>query len=163
MSVTWDILRTYRAPREVVRRRAGGVPNEARALVILLAGCLLMFVAQWPSLSRAAFEAPEVPLQARMGGALVAWLFIMPLVFYVLAALSHLIARLFGGAGTWYQARVALFWALLAAAPAFLLSGLVQGFVGTGIAFSITGTLAGAVFLVFWVMGLFEVERRQTA
>ena len=160
MSVTWDILRTYRAPREVVRRRAGGAPSEARALVVLLAGCFLMFVAQWPSLSRAAFEAPEVPIEARLGGALVGWMFMMPLVFYILAALSHLLARIVGGSGSWYGARMALFWSLLAAAPLWLLTGLVLGFVGQGTAFSIVGLLAGAVFLVFWVLGLYEVERR---
>ncbi|MDU8945602.1 YIP1 family protein [Ovoidimarina sediminis] len=163
MSVTWDILRTYRAPREVVRRRAGGVPSEARALAVLLAGCLLLFVARLPALRRQAFDDPSVPFEGLVAGALVGVMFMAPLLFYVLAALSHLVAKLVGGAGTWYGARVALFWALLAAAPAFLLSGLVQGFVGQGVAVSITGTLAGAVFLVFWVMGLIEVERRQPA
>ncbi len=160
MSVTWDILRTYRAPREVVRRRTAGAPSEARALVVLLAGCFLMFVARWPSLSREAFESPEIPIEARLSGALVGWVFLMPLIFYILAAASHLLARVFGGRGSWYGARMALFWALLAAAPLWLLTGLVLGFVGPGTAFSIVGLLAGVAFLVFWILGLYEVERR---
>ena len=163
MSVTWDILRTYRAPREVIRRRAGGAPSEARALVVLLAGCFLMFVAQLPAVSRAAFEAPDIPFEARMGGALVGWVFLMPLVLYLIAALSHMVAKLFGGAGSWYGARVALFWALLAATPLWLLAGLLQGFFGRGTEFEIVGALAVVVFLVFWVVGLIEVERRQAA
>ena len=112
MSVANDIARTYRTPRTVLRRRVSTGATEGRALAILLAGCLLMFVAQWPGLSRAAFEDPSIPVEARIGGALIAWLFMMPLVFYILAALSHLAARMFSGQATWLESRMALFWAL---------------------------------------------------
>lgn len=159
MSVSSDILRSYRSPREVIRRKLAGGPREDRALATLMGACALIFVAQWPDLSRQAHLDPEVPLDARMGAALLAWLFIAPLAAYVIAAASHVIARLLGGRGTWFGARLALFWALLAASPLWLLNGLVAGFVGPGPALSLVGLAAIAAFGVFWGAGLWEAER----
>jgi hypothetical protein len=158
MSVTRDIARTYRAPREVLRRRVAGAPREDRALAIVMAACALMFVSQWPLQSRLAFEDPTVPLDMRMGGALMGWVFIAPLAFYLLAAVVHAIARLFGGRASWYEARMALFWALLAASPLWLLNGLVAGFIGPGPELTMVGLAALLTFLVFWGAGLWEVE-----
>lgn len=159
MSVALDIARTYRAPRRVLRRRAAPPFSEPRALAVLMGACLIMFVAQWPVASRAAWENPAVPLDARLGGALLGWLFIAPLAFYGIGALSHVVARLFRGRGSWYEARMALFWALLASSPLWLLNGLVLGFVGQGPAAAVTGSLAGLAFLGFWGAGLVEMEQ----
>jgi hypothetical protein len=158
MSVTRDIARTYRAPREVLRRRVAGAPREDRALAIVMAACALMFVSQWPGLSRLAFEDPSVPLDMRLGGALLGWVFIAPLALYLLAAVVHAIARLFGGRASWYEARMALFWALLASSPLWLLNGLVAGFIGPGPELTLVGLAALLAFLVFWGAGLWEVE-----
>ncbi len=157
--MTSDIARTYRAPGRVLRERLSRGATEAHALAILLAACALMFVAQWPRLSRLAFEDPTIPLQARLSGALLGWLFIMPLVFYLIAPLPRLIARLLGGQGTWFGARLALFWAALAAAPLWLLNGLVLGFIGPGPAATLTATIAGLAFAVFWGAGLWQIEK----
>ena len=45
---------------------------------------------------------------------------------YLVAGLSHLIARLVGGRGDWYRARMALFWSLLASTPLILLNDLIE-------------------------------------
>lgn len=158
MSVTRDIARSYRAPREVLRRRVAGPAREDRALAIVMAACVLMFVAQWPLLSRLAFEDPSVPLDMRLGGALLGWVFIAPLTLYVLAAVVHGVARLFGGRASWYEARMALFWAFLASSPLWLLNGLVAGFVGPGPGQTLVGAAALLVFLFIWGAGLWEVE-----
>lgn len=160
MSVGRDILRTYRRPRRVLAERIAMGQREDRALALLFLGCAVMFVAQWPNLARLAWAAPEIPLSARMGGALMGWLFILPLALYVVAAASHVLARLVGGQGTWFGARMAVFWALLASTPAWLLNGLVAGFIGPGPAMTVTGTIALAAFLGFWGAGLWEVERK---
>jgi hypothetical protein len=55
---------------------------------------------------------PGAPLQARLAITFFAWLMIWPLLFYGLGSLTHLIARALGGKGTFYSARLALFWAL---------------------------------------------------
>lgn len=162
MAVTSDILATYRNPRAVMRRHLAGGAREDRALIFLFAACLLIFVAQWPRLSREAYLNPEVPLDARIGAALLGWMFIAPLCLYAIAAASHLVARAFGGRGTFFSARMALFWSLLAAAPLFLLHGLVAGFVGPGAGLRVTGLGVLAVFLGIWFLSLTTAERSPT-
>ena len=155
MPVTQDILATYRAPRRVVGRLLAMGVREDRALALLLAGCALVFVAQWPRLAREAYLAGEA-LNPRLGGALLGWLVIAPLIFYLLAFVSQIIARLIGGRVTGYGARLALFWAFLAATPVLLLHGLVAGFIGPGAGLSIVGAIWCGVFLWFWLSGLRE-------
>jgi hypothetical protein len=157
MPVTTDLVATYRGPRRVVRRLLDMGPREDRALVILIAACVVVFVAQWPRLAREAhFTGQE--LNPMLGGALLAWVFFAPLILYALALLSHGVARVIGGRGTAYGARVALFWAFLAASPLILLHGLVAGFVGSGPGLQAVGLLWLLFFLWFWVSGLIEAE-----
>jgi ABC-type multidrug transport system fused ATPase/permease subunit len=153
MAVTSEILATYRGPGRVMARLMSDGPREDRALAILLGACVVMFIARWPSISREAFLAGEEP-QARMAGALMGVVFILPLLSYVVALLSQGVIRLFGRKATGYSTRVALFWALLAASPLTLLAGLVAGFIGQGVELTITGALWFAVFLWFWIAGL---------
>lgn len=162
MAVTLDILKGWRSPRALIRVKLGQGIREDRALAVLMGACLLFFVAQWPRLSREAFLHPEVPLDARMGGALMGWVFIAPLFFYALGAVSHLVARLFGGRGTWFSARLALFWALLVVSPLALLNGLVAGFIGAGPAATVVGLLVLGGFLYLWISMLIEAEREWT-
>ncbi len=132
--------------------------REDRALIFLMTACLLIFVGQWPRLVREAHFDATTPLDARMGGALMAWLFIVPLALYFFAALARLVARLLGGKGSWYSARLALFWALLAAAPFWLLYGLIAGFYDAGPALNVMGLVAFAVFLFIWLSSMVEAE-----
>lgn len=159
MAVTTDILRSWRHPRAVMRRHLDGPVREDRALVFLLLACLLVFVGQWPAAARRVALDPEaVPLDAQIGGALMAWLFLAPLAFYALAALSHLVAALLGGHGSWYTARVALFWSLLAVSPVWLLFGLVAGLIGPGPALNAVGAVLLAGFAWQWGAALWESE-----
>ena len=160
MSVTLRILASWRRPRQVMRSILAGNPGEGHALVFLLIACLLIFVAQLPGLARAAHLDPEIPLDARMGGALMATMFMLPLLAYVLAGISHLIARLFGGRGSFLDNRIALFWALLAIAPFMLLQGLVMGMVGPGPGASLLGFVVLAGFLFQWLSALSVAEGR---
>ncbi|MXQ07590.1 YIP1 family protein [Alphaproteobacteria bacterium GH1-50] len=157
MSVVLDIIRTYRAPREVLRRRLSGGAREDRALATLMAGCVLLFVAQWPRLSREAYLDETIGFDARLAGALFGWIFVMPLVFYVVAWVVHLVLRVTGSASTGYQSRMALFWAILASSPLWLLTGLMAGFVGPSHVTSLTGILALGSFFVFWLGGVAEI------
>ena len=157
--MTLDILATYRSPRAVMRRHLAMGIREDRALFYMVLACGLIFVAQWPRLSRQAYLDDTVPLDALLGGALMGWLFLAPLALYLIAGLSHLVARVVGGQGSWFSTRLALFWSLLAASPLWLLNGLVAGFIGPGAAFSLTSLVALAVFLSFWGLSLIEAER----
>ncbi len=159
MGVTADILATYRAPRRVVRRQLDQGQREERALVYLMLACGLIFIAQWPRLAREAALTPGVPFDALVGAALLGWLFVMPLVFYTLAGLSHLVARAFGGQGSWFGARLALFWALLCTAPVWLVQGLVAGVAGAGPLLALAGVAVVAAFCILWAAALREAER----
>lgn len=145
-----------------MRRLLAAGPREDRALAILMGACLLVFIAQWPAISRRA-HLEELELNALLAGALFGWLFIAPLGLYLLAALSHLVAKLFGGKGGWYGARLALFWSLLASTPLILLNGLVAGFIGKGAALSIIGLAWFGVFLWFWLSSLKVAEQGDRA
>ncbi len=164
MSVTRDIVATWRRPRQVMRRLLAMGQREDRALMYLMLACGLIFVAQWPRISReATLDAGGAPLDARLSITFFAMLMVWPILLYGLGALSHLMARVFGGKGTWYTARLALFWSLLASCPAWLFYGLVQGFVDPGPTHSIVGAGVLAVFLGFWAVTLHEAERAPPA
>jgi hypothetical protein len=127
MSVSRDIVATWRRPRTVMRSLLAQGRREDRALMFLILACGIIFVSQWPVISReAALDAAGAPLQARLAITFFAWLMIWPLAFYGIGSLTHLVLRALGGRGSYYTARLALFWTLLASAPAWLFYGLVR-------------------------------------
>jgi hypothetical protein len=158
MSVTRDIIESWRRPRVVVRRHLARGASEPWVFSFLAGFVVLSTVAQAPGLARAAFAQPEVPLVQRLVAVALAGMAMIP-VWYLLAAISHLIARAFGGRAGFYGARLALFWALLAVVPAILLQGLVAGFIGPGPQLSVVSAAAGLGFLWLWLSMLHEAER----
>ncbi|MEM9968763.1 MAG: YIP1 family protein [Pseudomonadota bacterium] len=158
MAATRNILATYRAPMRVVQRIVAEGQREDRAIIYLLLGCILVFVAQLPRLARQAYFTGE-DLSLLLGGTLMAWIFIMPVVLYAIGWSSHLIARLFGSAMSGYAARIALFWALLASTPIVLLWGLTAGFIGPGVEMTAVGLLWLIIFIWFWGAGLIGAAR----
>jgi hypothetical protein len=159
MPLTTDIVATYRGPRRVIRRMLAEGEQEARALMFLIVACVLIFVAQWPRLRREAILDPSMPFDARVGGALMAWIFIVPLALYAVALLSFWLGRAVKGRGSAYGCRLALFWSLLAASPLWLLFGLTSGFFGAGPERVLTGAIALGVFLLFWALSYWEVQQ----
>lgn len=153
MSLVADIAASYRRPRAVVARLLAQGPREDRALVFLMLGCGVMFVAQWPRLAREAHISGQ-DLDMLLGASLFALLFIVPLALYVFAALVQLALRAARRTISGYGSRLALFWALLTTTPVLLLWGLVAGFIGPGPALSIIGFAWLTVFLWVWGNGL---------
>ncbi|MCO4848694.1 MAG: YIP1 family protein [Yoonia sp.] len=156
MAVTTDIMRTWREPRAVMRDLLDQGQREDRALAYLMAACIVIFIAQWPRLSRlaAGFEgtgsqAPE--LSQLVAYEFLGWLIVWPLMFYAIAAVAHIVAKVFGGQGDWYSARLALFWALLATTPMALLYGLMAGFLGPVAGSDLVGGLWLLSFVVIWI------------
>jgi len=152
------VLESWWAPRRVVRRLSG-MPDRV-LLVVLMVAMLITLVAQAPGLARAAQLDPSVPLDARLGGAAMGTVFIMPLVAYAVAGLTGLLARLTPWRLAPEHARLALFWALLAATPASLLAGMVAGLIGPSAALTLTRTIAGLGFLFIWGAGIAALARR---
>lgn len=166
MVVTNDMMRTWRKPREVMRKLLAQGQREDRALAYLMAACIVIFIAQWPRLSRlaAGFDlAPDavVPeLSQLIAYEFLGWLMVWPLMFYVIGGVSHVLAKLVGGQGTWYAARLALFWSLLATTPAALLYGLMAGFLGNASGTHLVGAIWLGAFAVIWLQTLREAESK---
>lgn len=166
MAVTNDIVRTWRKPRQVMRDLLDQGRREDRAIAYLMISCFLIFIAQWPRLSRkaAGFELPagaDVPeLDRLMAYEFMAWLMIWPLFLYIFAGLTHLVAKALGGKGDWFGARLALFWSMLATVPLLLLHGLTAGFAGPGPQTNLVGAIWLIAFIVIWVQTLREAESR---
>lgn len=160
MAVTDDILATYRGPKTVVRRLLSGERHEARALAYLLGALIVAYIALWPVIARenVLAGAGGPPMTQRMVAAFLGVLALVPL-FYALAALSRVVAFILGGRGSYFAARIVLFWAFLATTPLMLLRGLVAGMVGPGPGLVAVNALVFAVFLWFWLAGLAVAER----
>ena len=153
MSLTRNILRSYRQPGAVVADLARDI-REPQVLFFGLLACGLIFVAQWPGLSRAAALDTSVTFEQRMGGALFGVMFLLPLILYALAALVHLGLRLAGQNVAGIGVRLALFWALLAVTPLMLLQGGLGALLGPGGAVRAFGFVVAGAFLYMTVMGL---------
>ncbi|MEM7632147.1 MAG: YIP1 family protein [Pseudomonadota bacterium] len=158
MSISRNIVATYRGPGAVIRRLLALGQREDRALAYVMGACALVFIAQLPRLAREAHLTGQ-ELDMLMGGSLMAWIFIAPLLLYCIAFVARLVGRVVGGRGTPYGARLALFWALLASTPLLLLHGLTAGFIGPGIELQAVGLLWLCIFLWFWIGGSIAMER----
>ena len=155
MAVTTDIVRTWRSPRVVMRELLSHGQREDRAIAYVMAACLILYVAQWPRLKRAEqFElfGPDgaSDFQMNAGIAFFSMMIVWPLMLYIVAAIAHLIAKIFGAIGTHYTARLALFWAFLATTPVGLLFGLTMGLIGAGPAANLVGIVWAAAFAWIW-------------
>lgn len=158
MTVTTDLVATWTRPRAVLRQHLARGRSEPFAFALLLVFLILAFVGQWPGAAREAFLADEPSAAPRILARALAVLATIPL-WYALAALSRLVARAMGGQGTWYSARIALFWALATVGPLMLLQGLVSGMIGQGPALTAVTLVVGVAFLWLWATLLHEAER----
>lgn len=158
MAVTTDILSAWRAPRASIRRHLARGVSEPFAFALLVVFLILAFTGQWPVAAREAYLAQEPSALPRLLARGLAALATIPF-WYGLAALSRLAARALGGKGSWYGARLALFWALAVTGPLMLLLGLVEAMIGPGPQLLATRIVVGAVFLLLWLVMLHEEER----
>ena len=149
MAVSSDIIASWRRPRVVMRRLLDMGQREDRALAFVMSACFLVFIAQWPRLSREAHLAGQ-ELSQRISYELVSWLVVWPLVLYIFAVLLWAVLRLAGSAITPYGVRLSVFWSLLATTPAMLLYGLMRGFIGPGPEANLIGGVwvAGLLFIL---------------
>ena len=157
MAVSTDVFRTWRRPRRVMRSLLAMGQREDRAIAYLMIGCFVLFISRLPALQRmAVLEEGDFTRDASY--AFFGVMMILPLIFYGIAALSRLVTRAMGGGGTWFTARLALFWALLASTPMALFYGLLQGLNGDAPGTQIVGILWFVGFLVIWLQCLREAE-----
>lgn len=157
MSLTTDLRQSWTGHRTVVRRHLSRGKSEPFLFTFLFVFMILAFISLYPRAARIALENPETPLAPQMLALAFGLLATLPF-WYGLAALSHLAARGLGAkGGSWYGARLALFWSLVAASPVILLQGLTVGIIGMGMQSFLLGILALTAFVVFWALALVEV------
>ena len=159
MSLTNDIVATYKGPGRVIERFMRQGRNEVRALLFVLIAGLLVFIASAPYQAREAELNPDGPLAVRLYWSAFLWMFLLPLLLYLFAAIVWLLSKVAQRGLTGYGARLSLFWALLASTPVMLLLGLVAGMIGPGVQLQLVGILWLGVFLWFWLSGLLAAER----
>ncbi len=181
MALVNDITGSYRRPRSVFAGLLARGADDKTGLVFLLLAMALGFVSELPGVSRDAnlpnpeleaaiaaerddvrpiegVEVPEAMVDAKFSALLSAeimvWFLILPLVFYGVAMVGHLVAKLFGGKPDTTASRLALFWALVVAVPLKLFHGLVGGMIGPGPALTAVGFLWFALLMWNWSMNL---------
>jgi len=158
VALTSDIMATYRSPSRVVSRFLAQGRNEVRALLFMMIAGILIFVASTPYQACEAQLDTEVPLLARMYWSAFLYIFILPILVYVFAAVVWVLARVARREVTGYQIRFTLIWALLASTPVLLLMGLTAGFIGPGIQLQVVGFVWIGVFGWFWAAGLLSAD-----
>ena len=160
MSASKEILRAYRGFGASMRRQMATSPGEERLLAYLVIACLIFFVARVPNLLElsAARATDEVSSIAIFVTNLVGSFFFAPLMLYGLAAISHIIARGFAGHGSFFHARLALFWALLVVSPLALLSTVLQTALPFGWLEQVLWLVKFLVFAFAWASCLSEAE-----
>lgn len=133
------IIGTYRSPAATWEAMFDEGTREDRALAHLIGGCVLAFLSFLPFLAREA-HLTGADLNMLLGGALFGWMFIAPLLAYVLSLIIYIplkfIMNLSGA-----QVRRILFWSFFAATPLLLIFGLIRGLLGEGSASSAVGVL----------------------
>jgi hypothetical protein len=155
MAVSTDILRTWRDPRVVMRQLLSMGPREDQAILYVMAGCLLIFVAQWPRLVRvSAITGDE--LDRLIAYEFMAWLIVWPLILYALASLIGGLLWVVRRPVPGHAVRLALFWSFLAASPMALIYGVVVGLNGFSTLAHLVGALWIGAFLLFLVLTIRE-------
>lgn len=152
MSLTSDMIGSYRAPSKAFARQLREGVSEARVLAYLMIAVVVIFIAQLPRLSRESFIDPSIEFDARVGAAILGWLFFMPLALYALSFIVVVLQKLVGMKAHGFTTRMALFWALLVSTPVWLLQGLVAGLIGNGPALTLVNVVLAIVF--FGMFGL---------
>lgn len=148
MSLTRDLMTSYRAPSRPFARQLREGVSESRVLAYLMIAVVIIFIAQLPRLSREAFLDPSIEMDARVGAAIMGWLFLMPLALYALSFVLVIVLKICRITSHAFTTRMALFWALLVSTPLFLLQGLVAGLIGVGPALTLVNIVLALFFLV---------------
>ena len=114
------VARFYHDPRGSMRGVLDSAPSDARLLAYGVIAAAFLLAGRLAEL----LAGTGADLMARAMEQTVSILFFVPLMYFGLAALGTLLARAFGGQGSWTEGRAAFFWAALAAAPVMLLAKL---------------------------------------
>lgn len=155
VSILTDIKLAYYKPRNVMKRQISTGIREEQTLFFAILFGLLSFLSLLPAIAKHAYLTNE-SLSALAAAQFISSVFMMPLLMYGIAAISHLVLKYFGGQGNYIGARRALFWAALVTTPAILISSIVETYIGE-LSLSLSVITTG-IFIWQWVSNLKELE-----
>ena len=107
-------------PRSSVQALIAARPSEGLLLFLAMFSAFLIFLRKSGSMLLET-DVDEQTLRL-FSEQLVASLFFVPIGMYLFAAIGTMLARVCGGTGTWYDGRIAFFWASAIAAPIMLIT-----------------------------------------
>lgn len=118
-----SLFQFYVDPRGSVRNVLARDPSEATQIVLIMAACTIVLLARLVQV-HLLYANPDDRLE-RSVNHIATQLMVLPLFYFAFAALVRLIAKAFGGNGTWRESRVAVFWSVLVSAPVMAASILL--------------------------------------
>ncbi|MEL6767872.1 MAG: Yip1 family protein [Pseudomonadota bacterium] len=148
-SFTGRIFRAWIDPRATMRGVLDAEPGEGRILMFAMTSGALLFAAECLRIMMQAASGAAAPdqLSATFAASFTALLILRPLMLYGLAAVTGLVARRFGGKGSWRDTRAAICWAALTAAPVSFVATVAEVLLSrTGVAFLSLGPVGVAAF-----------------
>lgn len=119
------ILDAYADMRWSTRSLIESAPSESRLLMLAILSDVIFFLARSLSMVVAPPEEVALALPAQIGLGVVVAFLIRTSLFYVLAALAKMVSAVFGGKGSWYDTRCAVFWAAFVSAPVEIFAALL--------------------------------------
>lgn len=155
-----DIAASYLRPGTVIAQLKARNPGEEQLLAFVMFACLFGFVTQLPDiLAKVAGDPSGNSPALNAGATLVGAMIFAPLFFYFVAGISHLIVRIMGGNSGWYDARLALFWSLLAIQPAVILAKIMSTFLPVAALQPVISAVLAALFAFMWISGLRRLQQ----
>lgn len=158
MAVTTDIARTWIRPRKVMRELLSQGVREDRAIAYIMVACFVVFISRLPGIQYNVIQGVG-DFQRDASYAFMGLMMFAPLIFYLFAALVHLILKVVGGKGSFFSVRLAIFWVFLASTPALLLYGLTIGLIGPGAQANLVGYVWLIGFVWMLVPSVWEAEQ----
>ena len=143
-------------------QKAAGI-GEERLLAYVAFACFSGFLSVLPRVVRTGEAMAEDDATIMLvSGQFVGFVIFGPLFFYGVAGLVHWIAAtFFGGKGSYFDARLALFWSLALGVPLMVLQAIISaGATAIGMAWlpPYTGLGIGAIWLWIWTSLLAHAE-----
>jgi len=138
--------------------------GEERLLFYVAATCFAAYLVGLPDTVReAGIEGGRDALLSMVAGKFVAIVIFGPLFLYGVAGLSHSFCHwAFGGSGTYFKARLALFWSLVLGVPLVLINAggdMALRSIGADEAVLPFGIAIFGLWLWIWTSGLAIAER----
>ncbi len=161
MTLIGDILGAYKSFPASMRRQLAMEPREEKLLLYVVLACFIGLIARMPGIIELANTSTneEVTLLNAIGTNIVSTMFYGPIMLYIIAALSHIVSKIFKGQGSFRNTRLALFWAVLVISPLYLALVALRPLISAPDFQSMGNILAGFLFIICWGVCLTVAEK----